>query len=185
MTVTYTGVHAVGGWHRERQTLGRWQDAPLTRARQGRCGRSRSRTLIAQLQLASQVHGDGERLWIVDLDVKAEKRLQSRHEDMHFLDLSKRSRTGQERLELVLILDDGPRSLARHELAKGIGVHRRTETQVQKFDEAAPWRGALVTLDLDVPQLGRRFKVVGSHRNLLLLDDALLMEIRFAAVNER
>ena len=55
---------------------------------------------------------------------------------------------------------------------------------MQQLGEVAPWWRALITLDLDVPQLGRGFKVVGSHPNLLL-HDALLMEIGFAAVNQR
>jgi hypothetical protein len=72
-----------------------------------------------------------------------------------------------------------------HTMSSPRGLDHRggPKAQVEEFGEVAPWWRALITLDLDVPQLGRGFKVVGSHPNLL--HDALLMEIGFAAVNER
>jgi len=55
---------------------------------------------------------------------------------------------------------------------------------VQQVLEAAPRRNPLVLLDLDVPHLGTLLQIVGGHPNLLLLHDALLVEVGFAAVNE-
>jgi hypothetical protein len=55
---------------------------------------------------------------------------------------------------------------------------------VQQLREAAPGRRALVRLDQKVPHLCTLLKVVGGHPYLLLLHDALLMEIRFAPTGE-
>lgn len=61
------------------------------------------------------------------------------------------------------------------------GLKRRFRSSV----EAPPLRWALLVLNLDIPELGGVLEVEGSHPDLLLLDDVLLMEEGFTAIDER
>lgn len=74
----------------------RWcrQEAPL--ASGGRRGR---RALVAQVQFPGEAHGDDEGLWIMDLDVEAERRLEVGGEDLYPLCLHEGTRAGKQRLE--------------------------------------------------------------------------------------
>jgi hypothetical protein len=60
--------------------------------------------LLAQLELARQTHGDGQRLRILDPDVDAEWRLESADEELYPLRLLEWSRARKQGLEPVLVL---------------------------------------------------------------------------------
>jgi len=62
--------------------------------------------LITKLQLTGKAHGDGERLWVVDLDIEAEQQLQSCREDLYLLHLHEGARAREEGLEAVVVVDD-------------------------------------------------------------------------------
>jgi len=47
------------------------ENPPLVIAASARKRARRRGTLVAELQLAGEAHGDGEGLWVVDLDVEA------------------------------------------------------------------------------------------------------------------
>jgi len=141
--------------------------------------------LVPHLQLAGEAHGDGEGLRVMDLDVEAEGRLESRREQLHLLLLGEITGLRQQRLETLLELDDSPRALARRELAQRVGAQRRAKAGVEQLDETTPWRRALVTLNLHVPELGGVLQVVGCHPNLFFIGDPLQVEVGFTAVDER
>ena len=65
----------------------RLENPPLVIAASARKRARRRGTLIAELQLAGEAHGDGKGLRVVDLDVEAERRLESRGEELHLLRL--------------------------------------------------------------------------------------------------
>ena len=76
------------GWSRKRQAWWmRWEDALLVLAAGARCRGGRRGVLVVELQLTGEAHGDGEGLRVVDLNVEAERRLESRGEDLHLLHL--------------------------------------------------------------------------------------------------
>ena len=118
------------------------------------------------------------------LDVEAERRLEAYGEELDPLCLVQAARAREERLEAILVLRDGAHALARRQFAERVQAQRRSVAQVQQVLEAAPRRNSLVLLYLDVPHLGPLLQIVGGHPNLLLLHDALLVEVGFAAVNE-
>ena len=60
----------------------------------------------------------------------------------------------------------------------------RPVAQVEQLLEAVPGGCALILLDLDVPHLGALLQIEGGHPHLLLLHDPLLMEVRFASIEE-
>ena len=87
-TDTCAGVGAVGGTVAGTVS---GEDAPLACAQRSGRGRGWHRALITQLQLASKAHGGGEGVRVVYFHVEAEGRLQSRREDLCFLDLRERA----------------------------------------------------------------------------------------------
>jgi hypothetical protein len=121
----------------------------------------------------------------VDLDVEAERRLQSRREQLHLLRLGKSTRARQAGFKALLVLVDRSSALAGRQLAERIRSQRRPEAQIEELGEAAPWWCALLALDLHVPQLRGVLEVVGRHPDLLLLGDALLVEEGFTPIDER
>jgi hypothetical protein len=94
------------------------------------------------------------------------------------------SYTWKERLEAVLIVHDGPRAAAISQLEERRGAERRVVAQIEQLLEPAPRWSTLVRLDLYIPHLHLVLQVVGCHPDLLLLHDALLMEVGFTAVDE-
>jgi hypothetical protein len=67
---------------------------------------------------------------------------------------------GQQRMQAVLVLLNGPRASALCELEEWRGADRRPETQVEEIFESPPSRSALVLLQLDIPELCHVFKMV-------------------------
>jgi hypothetical protein len=76
------------------------------------------------------------------------------------------------------------RTPALGELKQRRRAEGRPKLQVEEVLETAPAWCALVLLQLDIPQLGHVFEVVGGHPNLLLRHGALLMEIGLTTVDE-
>lgn len=150
-----------------------------------RCAGSRSLALITQFQLLGEAHGDGEGLRIEDLDVEAERRLETRGEDLDPLGLGEGAGAREKGLKAILVVDDGARACARHELAKGIGAQGWPVPGVEELGETPPGRCAAIALDLHEPHLGAVLQIVRGHPNLFLLGDPLLMEVGFTAVDER
>jgi hypothetical protein len=115
-------LHCDRGWSGRRGNKRRQQ-------REARCGhrkkslwhctRWRCHVLIPQLKLARQAHGPDEDLWVVDLDIEAERGLETGGEEMDPLFLVQAACTRKERLEAILVLLDGARALARHQLTEG------------------------------------------------------------------
>jgi hypothetical protein len=145
-----------------------WQERTERRSG-GWCG-----VLLPQFELAGQTHSCGQGLGVLDPDVDAERRLETSREQLNPVCLGKWTSTREERLELILILDDRARAPAFNQLGQRGSTQRWPITQVQQLLEATPGRGALVRLDLDV----------GGHPDLLLLHDSLLMEIRLTTIGE-
>jgi hypothetical protein len=165
----------------QRHALWGRQDALLGRPRGRRGGRD---ALVLQLQLAGETHGDGERLWVVNLDVKAQRRLQSRREQLDLLAFGEVARAGKAGLKPLLEVNSGGGALAGGELTQRVRPERRPEPQIEQFGEAPPrWR-TLLALHLDIPELRRVLEIVGGHPDLLLLGDALLMKEGLAAIDE-
>jgi hypothetical protein len=141
------------------------------------------RAQLTKLQLVGEAHGDGEGLRVDDLDVQAEGRLQTGGEELHLLDLRQGAGAGKQGLKSVLVLDDGARAAARHQLAERIGAQRRPKARMEQLREAPPLWRSLIALDLHKPQLGTRLQIVRCHP--YLLRDALLVEVGLASVDER
>jgi hypothetical protein len=137
-----------------------------------------------RFELAGQTHSCGQRLGVLDLNVDAERRLETSGEQLNPVCLGKWTSPREERLEPILILGDHTRAPAFSQFGQRGSTQRWPITQVQQLLEATPERGALVCLDLDVPHLRTLLQVVGGHPDLLLLHDSLLMEIRLTAIGE-
>jgi hypothetical protein len=120
----------------------------------------------------------------VDLNVKAQQRLKPRREKLHLLRLREVADAGKASFETLLVVHDRARALAGGEFAEGIRAQGGGKAQMEELGEAPPGRCSFVGLDLDVPELGCVFQVVGGHPQLFLLHDALLVEVRFAPVDE-
>jgi hypothetical protein len=137
-----------------------------------------------QLQLAGETHGDGEGLWVVDLDVEVEGRLQAGGEELHFLGLRECTDAMKQGLKLVLVLDDRARESTRHEFVEQVGVQWRPKAGIELLGEAPPWWHALVALNLHEPQLGTGLQVVWCHPYFFLFRDALLVKVGLAPIDE-
>jgi hypothetical protein len=133
---------------------------------------------VGQLMAAARDWG------VLDLDVDAERRLETLGEQLNPLPLGKQTNTREERLEPILILGDRVSALAFSQFGQRGRAQQWPIMQVQQLLEATPRQGALVRLDLDVPHLCALLQVVGGHPDLLLLHDPLLMEIRLTAIGE-
>ena len=71
-----------------------------------------------------------------------------------------------------------------YQLALGVGAQGRTEARMEQLSEAPPWQRALVALNLDIPQLNAFLQIVRGHPDLVLLGNALLVEVGFATIDE-
>jgi hypothetical protein len=60
----------------------------------------------------------------VDLDIEAERGLETGGEELDLLFLVRAACARKESLEAILVLLDDARSLARHQLAEGVGTKR-------------------------------------------------------------
>ena len=100
--------------------------------------RGRRGTLIAELQLAGEAHGDSEGLRVVDLDFEAKWRLEAPGEELDALFLIEAPGTGEDRLKTVLVLLDSAGALARGQFVEGIGAQRWSVAEMEKILEAAP-----------------------------------------------
>jgi len=67
----------------------------------------------------------------VDLDVEAERRLQTGGEDLHLLRLGEMAGPREKRLKAVLEVDHRSSALAGHQLAQRVGSQGRAEASVQ------------------------------------------------------
>jgi hypothetical protein len=120
----------------------------------------------------------------VDPDGVAERRKEPPREKLNPLVLIQRPGAWEESLKAILVLLDGARAPARSEFEQRGGAQGRTEAKVEEILEAAPARGALIILDLDIPHLGALLQIIRSHPYLFLLHDPLLTEVRLASVDE-
>jgi hypothetical protein len=130
-----------------------------------------------------QTHGDSQGLGVVDLDIEGKGRLEARCEQLDAVCFSEGARAREKRLEPILEFHHGAGVLAHRQLAQGVGAEWQTEPEVEALGEAAPWRSALIMLNLHIRQLCAIQQVIGGHPNLLF-SNALLEEVRLAAVDE-
>ena len=114
----------------------------------------------------------------------AQRGQEAPREELDMLGFLQWTSAWQECLEPVLVLLHGACAPALRELEEGCRAQGQTETQLEKVLETAPPRNALVTPELEVPQLGHVLKIIRGHPHLLLFHDPLLMEIRFTAADE-
>jgi hypothetical protein len=80
--------------------------------------------------------------------------------ELHPLVFLEATRAGQEGLEAIGVLLDGPRAATLGELEQWCRAQGWTKPQVEEVPEAAPGRRALIFLQLDEPQLGDVLEVV-------------------------
>jgi hypothetical protein len=71
-----------------------------------------------------QTHGSSEGLRIVDLDVEAERGLETGGEELDPLFLVQVAHVRKEHLKAILVLLDSARAFARCQLAEGVGTKR-------------------------------------------------------------
>ena len=100
--------------------------------------RGRRGTLIAELQLAGEAHGDGEGLRVVDLNVETKRRLEAPGEELDALFLIEAPGTREEHLKMFLVLLDSAGALARGQFVEGIGAQRWSIAEMKKILEVAP-----------------------------------------------
>jgi hypothetical protein len=126
-------------------------------------------------------------LRVVDLDVKAERRLEAGGEqlELDLLGLGEMADAWQAGLEALLEVEGGACALAGGQLAEGIRPDWRAEAEVEQLGEAPPLRCALVALHLDgCTRAAPHLEVVGGHPHLFLLHNVLLIEIRLPTIDE-
>ena len=106
------------------------------------------------------------------------------HEELHMLGLVHSASVGKKFLEAVGVFLDGSRAAAFGELEEGCRPKGWTEPQVEEVLELAPWRCALILLQLDEQHVGDTLQLVRRHPHALFRHGALLPEIRLAFVDE-
>lgn len=145
--------------------------------------------LVSGLDRTSQAHGHLQCLWVLHLDIEAERLQQAHREELDLLRLgegaSQPAPSRQQLQEAFLVLRHAASLAARRELAEWIGSERRHLAHIEELGEMAPSQHVpLPILDVHVPEVCRVVEVVSSHPRLLLFRNLLSAKIRFTIVDE-
>lgn len=100
--MAFDGDRGRRGWRRRKSKAWRWwwKECPLLP-----CWRVMWRdALIPRLHLACQAHGAGQRGGVVDLDVEAERWLETGGEELHLLSFRETAGAWKKSLEAILVL---------------------------------------------------------------------------------
>jgi len=123
-------------------------------------------------------------LRVLHLHGQTERRKEAAREQLDALGFVEVTRAWEESLEAVLIFFHRRCPAARRQLEQRSRSEGGPETQIQELLETRPRWGALVSLELHVPELRSVLKVVRRHPDPFFWYDPLLQEERLAPVEE-